>query len=444
MKYSLLVVFLFFTSIFFIEAQSPKKYGIVNLKGEVIVPLIYEEILPFENGYARVIRKERYGLIDSLGQEVIQCKYHDMRNISADRIVVRLNNKYGVIDLNDNVIVPLQQNRINMLSDGFFLAYRSITCGVYDKNGNITVPFLNNILIPFSGDRSFLFSVNPSKHYSKIIDYNNNELPVFTNKIARDLGNGYLGIAHREPGVYKVVDIQFNEVNPQVKLEDNQVFSGEYLRYSSNGKLGLIHIKGNQVLAPVYKRIFDFKDGYAKVMKDSTRFGENQYGIVDMNGQDVVRCMYDGIAEFSDDRVMALAGQKYGYLDKKGRVVIPFEYDEGNSFRDRMAIVAKTRHFGVIDTHGKVILPFEYDEIKYLGNSVFAVCRSGKWIILDKTKHQFGSGEYDSIGKQFADKYIAVSVNRKWGVVDYSGKLILPLEYSAVADYVNGIFVVGK
>ena len=79
-----------------------------------------------------------------------------------------------------------------------------------------------------------------------------------------------------------------------------------------------------------------------------------------------------------------------------------------------------------------------------MGASVFAVFRNGKWVIIDKTKHQLGSAEYDSVGKSYANKYIAVSVNRKWGVLDYSGKVVLPFEYSAVDNYGNDVFVVGK
>lgn len=443
MKY-VLFIFLLFASVFFTDAQSVKKYGVVNLEGEIIVPLIYEKILPFENGYARVIRRERYGLIDSSGKEILECKYQDIRDILTDRIVIKLNNKYGVIDFRGNVIISFDQSRIVTLANGFFLAYKSITCGVYDNNGNITVPFSNNILVPFSGDRSLLFSVDSFRQNTKMIDYRNNEIPAFTNKRIRDLGNGYLGISQPQKGIYKVVDINGREINPQVQLDDSQTFVGEYLRYSIDGKLGLINIRGEQVLAPVYKRIFDFNDGYAKVLKDSTRFGDNQYGVVDTAGREVIRCMYDGIGEFSDDRIMAFAEQKYGYLDEKGRVVIPFEYDEGNSFQDHMAIVAKARHYGVIDTFGRIVLPFEYDDIKYLGASVFAVFRNGKWVIIDKAKHQLGSAEYDSVGKSYANKYIAVSVNRKWGVLDYSGKVVLPFEYSAVDNYGDDVFVVGK
>ncbi len=444
MRYNILIAYLLFTSLFLTEAQIPKKYGVVNLKGEAIVPLIYDEITPFENGYARTMRRERFGVIDSLGKEVLECKYHDIRTIMPNRVVAMLNARYGIIDFGGNEIVPFDHKNIILLPNGFSLAYKSVTCGVYDDKGDITVPFSNTILVPFSGNRNLLISTNPITQDSKVVDCSNKELTAFTNRRVRDLGNGYLGVELQEKNTYKVLDINGREVNPSVKIGDNQIFVGEYLRYSSNGKLGLVNVKGEQILLPVYKRIFDFKDGYVKVLQDSTRFGDNQYGMADIAGREIVRCMYDGLGNVSDGRIMAFAAQKYGYLDKRGQVIIPFDYDSGEEFQDRITVVSKRRYFGVIDAYGRTVLPFKYNQIKYLGNAVFAVLKGGKWKIVDKSEREIGEGGYSAIGDLFANEYIAVCVNRKWGVIDLSGKLILPFNYSSINDFGSGVFIVGK
>lgn len=444
MRYNILIAYLLFASLFLMEAQVSKKYGVVNLKGEVVLPLIYDEITPFENGYACTMRRERYGVIDSLGREVLECKYHDINSIMPDRVVAMLNGRYGIIDFDGNQIIPFDQKNIILLPNGFALAYKSVTCGVYDNKGIITVPFSNAILIPFSGNRNLLISTNPITQHNKVIDCFNKELTAFTNRPVRDLGNGYLGVALQEKDTYQILDINGREINPSARIEQNQIFVGDHLRYLSNGKLGLMNVKGEQILSPVYKRIFDFKDGYVKVLQDSTRFGDNQYGIVDINGREIVRCMYDGLGNVSDGRIMAFAAQKYGYLDKEGRVIIPFDFDSGDDFQDRMAVVAKGRYYGVIDAYGRTVLPFEYNQIRYLGNGLFTVLQSGKWKILDKSKQEIGSGGYNSVGNMFAGKYIAVSINRKWAVIDLSGKLILPMDYSSVKDFSTGVFVVSR
>lgn len=443
MKYILFISVVFFISIFSLDAQSVKKYGVVNLKGEVVVPLVYEEITPLERGYARTMKNGRYGLIDSIGTEVLKCKYHEIQVVTLGQAVVMMNKSYGVINLEDSVVIPFIHKSIKPLPNGFFLAYNSLTSGVYDSKGIVTVPFSTDMLIPFSGDRSYLISSNFLRRTNKVIDCRNNEQSVLTGNHICDMGNGYFGQKIKE-NTYKILDINAREINPAVTIEDNQAFSGEYLRYMSDGKLGLIDIKGQVVLPPIYKRIFDFQDGYAKVMQDSTRFGDNQYGLVNTNGKEIIRCMYDGLDVLSNGRIMVLAQQKYGFLNKQGQVAIPFEYDSAIRFEDNISVVSKGRHYGVIDIYGRQVLPFEYDRLKYLGKACFAAYSNGKWQIIDKGKHQLGLSDYDSVGDVFAGKYIAVAINRKWGVIDYSGTQILPFEYSSVEGFGNGVFIVRK
>lgn len=442
MKYILSVCFILLVSLLSINAQPAKKYGVVNLKGEVVLPIIYEEITPLENGYARTMRRERYGLIDSLGQEILECKYHQIQHISPNRAIVMMNKQYGVIDFSGNIIIPFDHKSIKPLANGFFLAYKSVTAGVYDNRGEVSVPFSNNMLIPFSGDRNYLISSNLIAKTNKIIDCRNNELTSFSNSNVRDFGNGYLGVKLDAKNTYRIYDINGREVNPTMTIENSQVFTGDYLRHTVRGKLGLLHISGKPILLPEYKRIFDFKNGYAKVLQDSTRFGDNQYGIVATNGKVVVRCMYDGLGELSDGRIMALAQQKYGYLDTNGRVIIPFDYDEASNFHDRIAIVSKDRRFGAIGINGKSVLPLAYDRLAYLGHSSFAAFNNSKWKIIGTDQQVKDSVEYDVVGNTIADKYIAVAVNRKWGLIDFSGVSVLPLIYKSVSGFGDLLFIV--
>lgn len=426
------------------DAQSVKKYGVVNLKGEVVVPLVYEEITPLEYGYARTMKNGRYGVIDSTGAEVLKCKYHEIQAVVASRlIVVMLDKSYGVVDSHDNIVIPFIHKSIKPLPNGFFLAYNSLTSGVYNSKGMVTVPFSTDMLIPFSGGRNYLISSNFQRHTNKVIDCENNELSILNGIRVCDMGNGYFG-QKMQKNTYKIIDINAREINPAVTIEDNQAFSGEYLRYMSDGKLGLIDIQGHTVLPPVYKRIFDFEGGYAKVIQDSTRFGDNQYGLVNSKGKEIVRCMYDGLDVPSNGLIMALAQQKYGFLNNQGRVAISFEYDSAVRFEDNMSVVSKGRHYGVIDIYGRLVLPFKYDRLKYLGKACFAAYLNGKWQIINREQHQLGLSDYDSVGHVFAGKYIAVALNRKWGVVDYSGTRILPCEYSSIEEFSGKVFIVSK
>src|SRR5690606_4640992 len=46
------------------------KYGFINKKGKVIVPLIYDDAFPFYNGYASVKKGKKWFYIDKKGKEI--------------------------------------------------------------------------------------------------------------------------------------------------------------------------------------------------------------------------------------------------------------------------------------------------------------------------------------------------------------------------------------
>ena len=55
--------------------KKDNKYGFINTKGLIIVPIIYDKVYPFmQNGYAVVVKNKLYGVVDANGIEVIKCE----------------------------------------------------------------------------------------------------------------------------------------------------------------------------------------------------------------------------------------------------------------------------------------------------------------------------------------------------------------------------------
>ena len=53
------------------------KYGFVNAKGKVVIPLIYDEVLNFSEGIAAVSKAAKWGFVDSTGKEITPLQYSD-------------------------------------------------------------------------------------------------------------------------------------------------------------------------------------------------------------------------------------------------------------------------------------------------------------------------------------------------------------------------------
>src|SRR5690606_36693569 len=99
----------------FVEGLATIRYflrGFVNRKGEIIVPLKYNDTGDFSEGMAKVgmaLKDElysynfhgfsgRYGFVDKTGKEVIPLIYDDATNFSDGKAKVFINQKYGLID----------------------------------------------------------------------------------------------------------------------------------------------------------------------------------------------------------------------------------------------------------------------------------------------------------------------------------------------------------
>ena len=59
------------------KVSKANKYGYVDQKGNLIVPLIYDEALTFNEGKAAVKKENRWGYLDNTGKVVVEPYYED-------------------------------------------------------------------------------------------------------------------------------------------------------------------------------------------------------------------------------------------------------------------------------------------------------------------------------------------------------------------------------
>lgn len=103
-------------------------------------------------------------------------------------------------------------------------------------------------------------------------------------------------------------------------------------------------------------------------------------------------------------------GKKFGYIDEKGAYKIEPAFDDAGAFYHDRAVVKKGKKFGLIDTKGNLVVKAEYDGIEsYAPDGKFTVTKAGKW-----------------------------------GVIDGTGKTIIPLKYNYLSVMKNGLVVGGQ
>jgi hypothetical protein len=98
-------------------------FGIIDADGTVIIPIKYEELVHFYNIDSDIIGEnlmakldDKFGIVNRKGEQVIPFIYDYMRNdsiikddsVEGECFSVRLGNKWGGIDENGKVIVPIK------------------------------------------------------------------------------------------------------------------------------------------------------------------------------------------------------------------------------------------------------------------------------------------------------------------------------------------------
>lgn len=96
------------------------KYGLINTKGEVVLPVEYEEIQNFDNidrTRWRIKKDGLYGFIDEKAKIVIPLQYTDARFFNKGLAPVQKNDKWGVINKKGRELVPLKYDKVAIFSN---------------------------------------------------------------------------------------------------------------------------------------------------------------------------------------------------------------------------------------------------------------------------------------------------------------------------------------
>lgn len=202
-----------------------------------------------------------------------------------------------------------------------------------------------------------------------------------------------------------------------------------------NEKFGAIMVGGKEIIPPIYDALNDFENGYTKVKYRTSEY-RTESKIINLSGQIQVKrgdeffflpAEYEWGSDFVGNACIVRKNGKPGLIDIECKIIIPIgQYDYMNIFSEELIEVANSpiikdypgtsakwktySNWGIIDTHGKTIIPCCYSDI--------------------------------SIYPSEESYIVSISANgtRHYGVVDKSGLIILPFNYSYLGK-MNSIIV---
>lgn len=419
--FTMTLAFLLFASLLPTAASAAERTVQVSVKPT----MDYFIVGGFSEGLARVEKDGKCGFIDEAGNLVIPLEYDSDRYsyfreglalvyVGGEYLPasqrIRTGGKCGFIDKTGKVVIPLEYDSATHFSEGLAAVAKDGVQYLIDKSGSIVATLDTYYRSSFSELAIWPFSDGLAMVEKEKVDGENR-------------ASGRKGFIDKTGEV--VIPFEYELVGHA--FSDGLVDVGVYDSEKKHNVYGYMDRTGKVVIPFEYSNVSPFSDGLAVVRSKDSYL----YGVIDKNGSVVIPLEYDYSGYFSENLLTVKKGEKWGVVDKTGSIIIPLEYDDIGVFSEGLASFAKDGNYGYIDETGKVIISLSgnYERASFAGEAL-SPFQDGFAIVYSQVRT--------------SDNIMDMATYAKWGVIDKTGKEVIPFEYDYISYFSDGVAVVFK
>lgn len=400
------------------------KYGLIDITGEVVLPLEYESIKLWDNGYYYVKNGTMHQILTPCLKVAIDLQGKDCENLCNRYIIVKgtSNNYYkycSLIDFHGNEIISENDynsfDKIEVLDNGFLkVIFRNSQIrgcsriGIIDKRGKVI----------YSNDGCDDISLI-GNDYLLVKEFNYTSTD----------GSGY--------DVYNVANFQGKELFKYPLNEIRLLENGNYSVRGNNG-WGFSNRMGKFIAFPRYEKELEFKNGFADISISGQTSKINFSGnVLVENGKESVLlpAIYYWGSNFNNGisivRSITSAGDRIGVVNVRGEEIIPTIYKNVILFSDETILCREDDCSGLYNTNGKCILPVIFSVINHVAENrirvVWNLEIAKSW---DKDQYEKGNSAY-----KFHGSGTEYEINQRSALCDSSGTILNDKQYLYISKF---------
>lgn len=393
---------------------------------------------------------EYWGVVDEEGKVRIAFKYRSLRyvdnlNDEDNLYVCSTDRGYGFVSTSSGEIIP---------ATCIGLTYEGEERWSVRRNGKMGIVKVGEV------DGSFRVETIVPCEYDQVQTINDDEYYFVTNGPL----HGLLSWDGKT-----IISCEYNDI-------DLNKYVG-FFSVKRNGQKGLMSRTGEELVPCAFDDCGVIDEHFLWTRKDNT------YGFYSSEGEKVQPCkfssffVYEGkkkkevsLSEFAQlDRrqhpdLYAVVSGKVGTLDSENFTTkLPCAYDYLSDFATRMKITNGVRteqrlavcrlngKYGIVNSEGKQIQPMGFDELRKdvsdpsskelpdMSSAHDLHVRIGdKWGILTANGEQLAEVKFDSVGV-FHDGLAVVKAAERYGYIDRSGAIVIPIQWMAAYDFSEGL-----
>lgn len=434
-------------------AKKENKWGVINQNNKKIIPFIYDQLELIENELLIAKKDMKWGVITSNSKIIVPFKYTSMYAYTRDYLIVKQGetyNKYGtriggewkLIDKSGKIVLNLNYDEVAAANDSLLVVRNDdLRWGYVDLKGNEVTPlkYNNTELIEDFSPPNFVKGyaiVSYDGRYGVINEKAQEVIPTEYDEI-KDIENGIASFKLDGKWGYMTLDGKvlfpavYDEVYPFCPTTDRIGFEEVLIaKVETNGLLGIVNIHGVELFKPQYNFIDFYCNGINKILVTS----DFKYGMIDaFSGKEIIAPIYDELQFYDGDFITGKLNDQLELFNENGKSIVPLgDYGYFSIKYDPISITiySKTKEdFGTVDGDGKKIVP-----ITRLNSLDLAETRvNGKYGFEDAAGNEVIPPIYN-YAHIYNDGYVIEVQNENWkkGVIDKTGKLIIPFIYDDV------------
>jgi hypothetical protein len=308
------------------------KYALLNFRGELLTPFIYDRVSYFKNGLAIVGVLDdgsptgvKEGLIDYNANILLPMDYRSISFSSdCDLILIKKDGRYGYADRRGKVVIEIKYDDASVFSEGLAFVKIADSKMIIGRSGECRANLPDDCCISASKFCEGIARIKVMDKYGFI-----------------DMAGNYIV----EPKYDYATNFSFGL--SMVQLKNNRLLMDRSGREASNE----INID-----ASCTYRILDNNLLFV-AMKDSSSSQANKYkyGYISHNGRVIIPCDFNDIGEFRQGVARVREDNLYGFIDLTGKILAPILFDEANDYHEGFAIVGVNGKYGFLNLHGELL-----------------------------------------------------------------------------------------
>ena len=282
-------------------------------------------------------------------------------------------------------------------------------CGIYDATKN-------DMIIPYKYDDITCIMCKPDANCD-------------SGSLSREVFTGYFQVKlQNQCGVY---DKLGNEILPCKYDSVNISFPFKYCIFKLGERCGIYDLTERKYVIDVGDSNFQEIKPVIVYELEEERFARlfcvkqnNKYGICNVYGKKIIPCQYDNIEVHDGNgnkRIIRLDNKSCVYNFDTNQMIVPCKYDEIYYIEigpygyviDNIWVLKNEGRLGLYG-NGSEILPCQYEEIEEILN--------------------YYSFEEPLPADKLFSGYFKISKDKKYGICDRNGRIIVPCAYNSISD----------